>query len=159
MPHGVSDYAVGSAMQMSFASPPMAMMARKEARAAREYEALKTFDKGQAMQEEQKAITQTFSVKDVSVSKGLTRDDFLKVVKAHLGEIEKCYTGKHLPETLVFRLTVTRDGTVKGVRVLAGAVKNDALMQCVIEQVKTWKFSATKDGREVKATVTLISGS
>ena len=48
MPHGVSDYAVGSAMQMSFASPPMAMMARKEARAAREYEALKTFDKGQA---------------------------------------------------------------------------------------------------------------
>ncbi len=159
MPHGVSDYAVGSAMQMSFASPPMAMMARKEARAARDYDALKTVEKRHGVEEEKKAMTQKFSVKDASVSKGLTRDDFLKVVKAHLGEIEKCYAGKHLPETLVFRLTVTRDGTVKGVRVLAGAVKNDALMQCVIEQVKTWKFSATKDGREVKATVTLISGS
>jgi Ca-activated chloride channel family protein len=159
MPHGVSDYAVGSAMQMSFASPPMAMMARKEARAARDYEALKTFGKGQASTDERKAPTLTFSVKDASVSKGLSKDDVIRIVQSHLGEIEKCYAGKHLPETLVVRLTITRDGTVKSVRVLADTVKNDALMQCVIEQVKKWKFSATKDGREVKATVTLVSES
>jgi Ca-activated chloride channel family protein len=159
MPHGVSDYAVGSAMQMSYAPSPMAMTARKEARAAREYETLKTFSKGQAHTDERKDSTQKFSVKGVSVSKGLSKDDVLRIVQAYLGEIEKCYAGKHLPKTLDVRLTITRDGTVKSVRVLAGAVRNDALMQCVIELVKKWQFSATKDGREVKAAVTLISGS
>jgi Ca-activated chloride channel family protein len=159
LPHGVSDYAVGSAMQMSFASPPMAMMARKEARAARDYDSLKTVEKRQGVEEEKKAITQKFSVKDASVSKGLTRDDFLKVVQAHLGEIEKCYAGRHLPEKLILKMSLRADGTVKSVRVLPDVLKNDALMQCVIEQVKKWRFPAAKDGREVKAAVTLVSRS
>jgi Ca-activated chloride channel family protein len=159
MPHGVSDYAIGSAMQMSFASPPMAMMARKEARAARDYDSLKTVEKRQGVEEEKKARTQNCSVKDVRVSTGLTRDDFLKVVQAHLGEIEQCYAGKPLPEKLILRMSLHADGTVKSVRVLPDALRNGALMQCVIGQVKKWRLPATKDGREVKVTVTLVSGS
>jgi Ca-activated chloride channel family protein len=158
IPHGVSDYAVGSAMQMSFAPAPMSMMARKEARAPREYDTLKTFDKRQAKKEEKQAITQIFSVKDVSVSEGLTKEDFLKVVQTHLREIEKCYAGKKLPEKLILKMSLNADGTVTNVRVLADKLRNDTIVQCVIEQVKKWRSPALKDGRKVKATVTLVAG-
>jgi Ca-activated chloride channel family protein len=159
IPHGVSDYAVGSAMQMSYAPAPMAMVARKEARAAREYEALKTFEQGQADKGEKQAVTKTFSVKDVSITEGLTKDDFITFVQAHLREIGKCYAGRQLPEKLLLKMSLNADGTVKNVRVLADKLRNDTLMQCVIEQVKKWRFPAAMDGREVKATVTLVSGS
>lgn len=157
LPHGVSDYAVGGSMQMSYA--PMAMMARKEARAPREYEALKTFETRQADKDEKISVTKTFSMKDVSITKGLTKDDFLKVVQAHLHEIEKCYHGSSLQGKLVFRLTINPDGIVKDVRVISGIFKNKAIKQCLIERVKKWQFPATQDSREVKATVTLVSGS
>jgi len=159
MPHGVSDYAVGSAMQMSFARAPMTMMPQKEARAAREYGDLKTFAKSQADKEEKQAVTKTFSLKDVRISKGLTKDDFLKIAQAHLHDIEKCYHGSSLQGKLVFRLTINPDGIVKDVQVISGIFKNKAITQCLIERVKKWQFPATQDSREVKATVTLVSGS
>ena len=155
LPHGVSDYAVGSAMQMSYAPSPMAKLARKEAYAAREYEALKPRRKGQA----DKAMVPAFTVQDVTVTKGLTKDEVLKVAQTHLHEIGQCYTGGGVKEKLTITMTLNADGTVKKVRVLSSTFKDNTIRQCIIRQVQKWQFPAAKDGREVKATVTLVSGS
>jgi outer membrane biosynthesis protein TonB len=73
--------------------------------------------------------------------------------------MEKCYTGRNLPEKLILTITLNADGTVKDVKVLSGTFRDNTIRQCVIWQVKKWQFPATTDGREVTATVTLVSGS
>ena len=159
LPHGVSDYAVGGRMQMNIAASPMATLARKEAAAAHDDAALKPHGKGQVDKDENKAMKLAFTVKDVTVTKGLAKDEVLKVTQAHLSEIEKCYYGRSLPGKLVFRLTINPDGTVKEVHVISGTVKGNTINQCIIGLVKKWQFPATQDSREVKAKVTLVSGS
>jgi hypothetical protein len=56
-------------------------------------------------------------------------------------------------------LILSADGTVKDVHVLSGTVKDNTIRQCIIRLVKKWQFPVVKDGREVKAKVTLVSGS
>ncbi|MEN6321648.1 MAG: VIT domain-containing protein [Syntrophaceae bacterium] len=158
LPHGVSDYAVGSALQMGYApSSPMSTLAQQEVRAGREYEAVKQYKKGRADKDEKKAMKQQYSIKDVTVTKGLTKDEVLKVVQTHLSEIDTCYAGKQLPERLTLNISVNRDGTVKKVKILASQLKDDAAVQCIIAQIKKWQFPSSKDDRVVKATVTLVS--
>jgi Ca-activated chloride channel family protein len=155
LPQGVSDYAVGGAMQMGYAASPMLKMARKEMAAECKDEALKSSGKGKV----DKAATSAFMLKDITVTKGLTKDEFLTVMQAHLSEIEKCYAGGALPGKLILTITLNADGTVKDAQVTSGSFKNDPARQCIIGLAKTWQFPAAKDGRKVKATVTLVSGS
>lgn len=156
LPHGVSDYAVGSAMQMGYAAMPTAKLARKEMSAAREYKDLR---EPNAARQVYKAPASALSVKDVSVTKGLMKDEILKVVQAHLSEIDKCYTGVGLPDRLILKLIINPDGTVKKVQVLSSTSKDNNASKCIIGQVKKWRLPAPVNGREVKATVTLVSGS
>jgi hypothetical protein len=159
MPHGVSDYAVGSAMQKGFAYAPMATLAWKEVRGASEYEAVKLHEKRQGDKDEKKASTPKFTVKDITITKGPAKDEVLKVVQAHLSEIDKCYNGKQLPERLTFNISVNRNGIVKKVKILATQLKDDAALQCIVAKIMKWQFPASKDGRELKATITLVSRS
>jgi len=154
LPRGVSDYAVGGNAGLSYA--PMAKMARKEAFAASADESLR---KPQGIAREDKVASTVFTVADVAVSKGLMKGEVLKVVQGYLREMEKCYTGRNLPEKLILTMTLYADGTVKDVKVLSGTFKDNTIRQCFIRQVKKWQFPATTDGREVTATVTLVSGS
>jgi hypothetical protein len=157
MPHGVSDYAVGSAMQKGFAYAPMATLARKEVRAEREYEAVKPYEKRQANKDEKKALAPKFTVKDVTITKGLTKDDVLKVVQAHLSEIDTCYAGKQLPEKLILNISANGDGTVKKVKIL-GIQLDDAVLRCIVAKIMKWQFPASTDGRELKFKLTLVLG-
>jgi hypothetical protein len=136
----------------------MPTLARKEVRGAREYEAVKTHEKRQADKDAKQALAPKFTVKYVTVTKGLTRDEILKVVQAHLSEIDTCYTGKQPPERLTLNISVNRNGTVKKVKILTAQLKDDAVLRCIVAKMKKWQFPASKDGREVKATLTLVSG-
>jgi len=89
----------------------------------------------------------------------LMKDEILKVVQAHLSEIDKCYTGVGLPDRLILKLIINPDGTVKKVQVLSSTSKDNNASKCIIGQVKKWRLPAPVNGREVKATVTLVSGS
>lgn len=159
MPHGVSDYAVGSAMQKGFAYAPMATLARKEVRGGREYEAVKPYEKRQADKDEKKALAPKFTVKDVTVTKWPTKDEVLKVVQAHLSEIDTCYTGKQPPEKLTLKIFANGDGTVKKVKMIGNQFKDDAALRCIVAKIMKWQFPASKDGRELKAIITLVSRS
>jgi outer membrane biosynthesis protein TonB len=97
----------------------------------------------------------SLTVKDIKVTRGLAKDDALKTVQAHLSEIEKYCAGSGLPGDFVLKMTLNADGTVKDVQVLSGISSNDQARQCIIGQVKKWKFPAAKDGRKVTVTVTL----
>jgi hypothetical protein len=142
-------------MQMGYAVSPMAKLARKEMAAEYKDEALKPSRKGPV----DKAATLAFTVKDVAVTKGFTKDEVLKVALAHVREMEKCYAGSSLPGKLLLKLIINPDGTVKGVHASSNTFKSIIIRQCIVEQVKKWQFPATTDGREVKVTVTLVSGS
>jgi Ca-activated chloride channel family protein len=154
LPQGVSDYAVGGTMQMRAAYAPMAKF-KAEKSDARDIPAYKEVTGPSESASNGKIATPVFTIKDVTVTKGLTKDEVLKVVQSHLSEIEKCCAGGGLSGKLVFKMTLNADGMVQDVQVLSGVSGNDKTRQCIIGQVKKWQFPTAKDGRKVKVTVTL----
>jgi Ca-activated chloride channel family protein len=157
LPQGVSDYAVGGnglyaaspAMQKSMGM--VSMRAKMESRLAE--------DKSATTEElrvpKKKDGAQKINTISVTVEKGLTKDEILKVAQAHRSEIEKCFAGKNLQGTLKLNLTINPDGTLKNAEITAGTIKNTNLRKCIIEQVKKWLFSATTNGKIAKASITL----
>ena len=97
---------------------------------------------------------QKISIVSVTVGKGLTKDEILKVAQANTSEIEKCFAGKNLQGTLKLSLTINSDGTVKNVEIASGTIKDVKLRQCIIDQVKKWLFPTTAKSQVVKASVT-----
>lgn len=155
LPQGVSDYAVGGILQMSNAYAPMVRFKKKEksnTRGIPSYDAAAMPHKPAAAE---KDAALSLTVKDIKVTRSLAKDDALKTVQAHLSEIEKCCAGSGLPGDFVLKMTLKADGTVKDVQVLSAISRNDQARQCIIGQVKKWKFPAAKDGTKVTVTVTL----
>ena len=155
LPEGVSDYAVGHTMAKHHGFAPMTAM--KEARA--EYRRDEHTSGGHGITHGGKTAVTALDVKDVTVTKGMAKDRVLKVVQAHTHEIEKCIAGSGLQEKLILKFIVNPDGTVRDVQAISGISQGTSLRQCVIEQVKKWRFPSPKSGREVKVTVTLVPAS
>jgi Ca-activated chloride channel family protein len=156
LPEGVSDYAVGGygnyaaapAMQKSMG---MGMRGKMESRLAE--------DKSDAAQvlevPKKKEEAQKISIASVTVGKGLTKNEILKIGEANLSEIEKCFAGKKLSGNVKLNLTINADGTVKNMEIAAGTIKNAQLRKCIIAQIKQWLFAATTNGQAVKASITI----
>jgi Ca-activated chloride channel homolog len=156
LPEDVSDYAVGGhgsyaavpAMQKSWG---MGMRSKMESRLAE--------DKSDAAQELQvpkkKDEAQKISIVSVTVGKGLTKNEILKIGEANLSEIEKCFAGKNLSGNVKLNMTINADGTVKNVEIASSTIKDAQLRKCIIAQIKQWFFPATINGQAVKVTMTL----
>ncbi|MBM4272266.1 MAG: AgmX/PglI C-terminal domain-containing protein [Deltaproteobacteria bacterium] len=154
LPQGVSDYAVGHTMAKHYGFAPM--MAMKEARAEYKDEIRRG---GYGMAHGGKVPVIALTVGDVTATKGLAKDEIVKVVEAHTNEIERCFAGSGLKEKLILKFVVNPDGTVSNVQALSSIFRDKTLRQCVTEQVKKWQFPSLKSGREVKVTVTLVPAS
>jgi Ca-activated chloride channel family protein len=148
LPQGVSDYAVGG--KMMHASAPMAQVAKREALAASEDRALVKEKRAKDEEKDNKAV---ITISDVTVSQGLSREDILKKLKEQTAKLDSCLAGEK--GKLVLRLTIRPDGTVKSVKVLSSTFKNSKAHPCVLDALKKITMSATQDGKEGRAVVTL----
>jgi Ca-activated chloride channel homolog len=150
LPQGVSNYAVGG-MAASQAIAPYALTVRKAGPG--EYETKDARDK--VMKEE--TAKKTLQIRDVTISEGLSKETVLNVLQKHLKDLERCYAA-NLPGSIVMRLAIAPDGTVRYANVISSAAKNNSLEQCIIEALKKCRFPVTQDGREAHTTITLVFG-
>jgi hypothetical protein len=88
---------------------------------------------------------------------GYDRDLVLKVVKRHQNQIRFCYESElnKTPE-LAGKVTVawTIDGTgaVSIAQVAESGLRNEAVENCIVQRVKSWKFPEPQGGQEVSIT-------
>ena len=95
-------------------------------------------------------------IADVAVSQGLSKEDAVRKITEQTAKLESCFAGPK--GKLVLRLTVSPDGSVKSVQVLSSTFKNGKAPQCVLDTLKKITMSATQDGKEGRAVVTLSWG-
>lgn len=155
LPEGVSDYAVGG--NGNYAAAPAVYKSWGMMNVGEKMESRLAEDK-LAVQEikvpEKKDEALKISIVSVTIGKGLTKDEFLKVAQARKSEIEKCFDGNNFSGIIKINLTINADGTVKTVEIASDDIKDAKLRQCIIEQVKKWRFPATSNGQAVKVTIT-----
>jgi Ca-activated chloride channel family protein len=148
LPQGVSDYAVGGAAMKSYA--PMAAMAKREAAPS---EGLLLAQEKKRARDEEKGRLAAMMAADVAVSKNLRKEDVVKAIDGQRQKLESCLAGA--TGKLVVRLTVNPDGTVKGVQVLSSTLKSGKAVPCVADHLRKIRLSATQDGKEGRAVITL----
>ena len=78
----------------------------------------------------------------------------LAVVRRYAAGVQFCYDNElkrapGLRGKLVAALTVTASGEVADVRVVSDTVKSSRLSQCVLSQIREWKFPAVREGTTV----------
>ncbi len=152
LPEGVSNYAVGRGYGNYPPSPVMhkSMGMRYKKESSPSADAL-TAQEMQASGKKDKS--QKIGVVSVTTDQGLTKEEIRKVAEAGLNEIEKCLGGKNLSGTIKVSLTIDVNGTVKNVEIAAGIIKDAKLRQCLIDQIKQWKFPATANRQVVKVAI------
>ena len=151
LPEGVSDHAVGG--HGNYAAAPamqksMSMRGKMESRQSEDKLALQEIQAPHKKDKEQKV-----SIVSVTTGKGLSKDGILKVGEANINEIKKCLIGKNASGEIKINLAINADGTVKTVEIAAGSIKDAKLRQCIIDQIKQWRFPETTNGQVVKATI------
>ncbi|OPY01040.1 MAG: Vault protein inter-alpha-trypsin [Syntrophorhabdus sp. PtaB.Bin184] len=153
LPEGVSDYAVGGSgmmKTMAMAPPPLAPYPRPDYMGMARREEAPVKENGK-----QRTVTgPTVSIGDVTVSGGIAKEAVFKTMRKIEGGMAACATGITGPVSYVVTLTVNADGTVKDVKSRDG--RNDSLEQCLKRLIKQLKFTATGDGKEASATVTIL---
>ncbi len=140
LPQDVSDYAVGGNGNLA-ASPSvyksMSLRVKEDKMVIQEVQAPR-----------QKDEAEKISLVDVNESKGLAKNEILKVAQANQSEIEKCFAGRNLSGVVKINLTINADGTVKKVEIGSGDMKDARLRRCITDQIKKWRFPATPHGQE-----------
>jgi Ca-activated chloride channel homolog len=159
LPQGVSDYAVGYAVGANgtakmYAPSPMAM--RESTGVKYDHSSVKKKTKGGGTYYDKKEAA-SLKVENVAVTKGLNKENVIKVVKSHLAEVEDCISGTGQGQKLVVRLTVKADGTVSEVKILSGKGIDELSRTCLENLMKKWQFTAAKGKYEMKATITFTT--
>jgi Ca-activated chloride channel homolog len=149
LPQGVSNYAVGGML-----AGGAAMRAPMLAAPVKEYESKACYDAAKGKKQE--AAKPKISVKDIVVSRGISKETVLDVAKKHLGDLEKCCDENGLKGKLVMSLVINKDGTIKDVKIVSASPKSKNGDQCIIAAVKKWKLPATSDNNEANATITIL---
>jgi Ca-activated chloride channel family protein len=139
LPQGVSDYAVGGVMASKMAAPLSMPLAREQ-----------TTRDASGLKESKGAV---LSIRDVSVSGGLSKEAVHQVIEKHRPEIEGCYSGKG---EMTLDLVIGKDGSVKGVKAVKNTLQDKKALSCVMGKLKKWLFPAASDGNEAKVTMTIV---
>jgi len=150
LPEGVSDYAVGGVAKESLAPVPSLMrtQAVKDEKKLGE-ESDKPGSKGQ----------REFKIKEVSVTRGgLSKTAIQKTIEQHIDEIRSCIAKCYLQDKVIIRLIIRPNGRIKMVKVIRNESQNTDAEQCIIRQIKPWKFPVSPAGRETEATIHFVPG-
>ena len=162
LPWGVSDLAVGGAMQPALMAPPPSpgsgygggMMYKSMAskpKVAREVAA------PPADSRKKEDASRRITIEKLTVENGLTEAVVKMFMEQHLAELMQCFqtSGKNPAQgKFTMKWTIAPDGKVKGVQItMEGAP--DTLLKCLTRQVERWTFPAPTTGKEVPAVATL----
>jgi Ca-activated chloride channel family protein len=150
LPQGVSDYAVGG---MKFSQAPACFLAKKPLSEAAEQE----IDKDESKRG--KSAKRGCSIGELTADPGSSKEAILNTFRKKLGDIDRCVLGSAVRGKLILDLTIGSDGKIKFVKVQSSSFRNRNHEACVIESIKKWQFPTNQDGREVRATVSLMFGS
>jgi len=149
LPQGVSDYSVGG-MIVTRTYAPMAKLASPVELERKGVVREQTASKDEIKQKSSPQIG------DITVSGGLSKESVDKVVSNHMKELEDCRSQAGLEGKIIFTLAIGTDGVVKDIKVVSGTTKNKIAEQCIAKIIKKWQFLETNNGKETRATITLL---
>ena len=149
LPQGVSDYAVGG---MKLSQTPACFLAKKPLWEAAEQE----IDKDETKID--KSAKRGCSIGELTAAPGSSKEAILNTFRKKLSDIDRCVFGSAVRGKLILDLIIGSDGKVKFVKVQSSSFRNRNHEACVIESIKKWQFPTNQDGREVRATVSLVFG-
>jgi Ca-activated chloride channel family protein len=142
LPQGVSDYAVGGAVACKMSAPLSMPAAREEiARDA----------SGRA--EGKRAV---LSIRDVSVSGGLTKEAVHAIFEKHRLEIERCHSGRG---GIILDLVIGKDGSVKSVKIVKMTLRDKNAGSCIAGRAGKWLFPAQNEDGDRRVKMEIVFGS
>jgi Ca-activated chloride channel family protein len=156
LPEGVSDYAVGNGIMskqaMAPSSAPYAALrlAETEQRSAKEEFKDKSMDS--------KLLQASVELKEISTTRGLSKEDIQKAVKQQIPSIEICYQ-KALEKKpgiqgkATFQLVIDSKGQITKVSLVSSKLNDKNLEKCIIQKIKELTF-LTPEGTD-KVTVNI----
>jgi hypothetical protein len=99
----------------------------------------------------------SYSVEEVEVQDGLTREEIERVVRAHQSEIQACYEkaliqsgNQNLGGRLKARWFINLNGTSENTREESGVSDGGYLFNCVSQRIRTWQFPRPRGGKGVE---------
>jgi Ca-activated chloride channel family protein len=155
LPEGVSDYAVGGLMAKSAAAPMMMYMQKPAAESSNVQEA-KSEDRSN--RKDLPASPGRIAISRIEASGGLTKKAVRIIVEKQLASIQNCFQNMAAQGTLTIRLTIAANGVVKSARIVS-ITEIETVKQCLLQQIKSWQFPATAEGKDTDAAMTLLIGS
>jgi Ca-activated chloride channel family protein len=153
LPEGVSNYAVGALQSVAGAGAGGAKLYRAKSAPAPAQELSVTLADKKSEDEAMKPEAKV-TVGQVTASGGLSKEHVQRIAQAHLTEILSCYQ-KAQPKPsgpLVIKLTITADGLVSQVSILADPSSGKMMSACLAPKLKQWRFG--KISRPGEATIT-----
>lgn len=100
----------------------------------------------------------TISVREVTVSGGLSREAAARAVEHHARELEKFCPERDLTGELVVRVIIAPNGKVREVTVVKSGLNGKGAERWMVEQIRKWQFPANKDSQKTTATIVLVAG-
>jgi Ca-activated chloride channel family protein len=160
MPEGVSDYAVGNGMvfqkSMSPSSAPYLAL-RAE---GHEKNCLKEESKDKSMAS--KPLQVSVELKEISTTRGLSKQEIQKIIKQQIPSIEICYQ-KALEKTpgihgaAIIRLVIDSKGRVTNATLVSGKLNDKNLEQCLIQRMIELTFPTPEGTDKVTVNVSFNS--
>lgn len=149
LPQGVSNYAVGRAM------PGIALSAPRFMESGKKYEK-KIYQQDTTNVKKQIPEKQRVSIKDLTLTGGLSKEAIITVAEKNLDDFKKCFDKQDLKGQIVITLFIKSDGTVKKIMVLSSTIKNKKKDLCIAETIKKWKFPSTTIANDTETTMTIV---
>jgi TonB family protein len=112
--------------------------------------------KATKQKEPEAAAGRRITVNSVIVSKNLSKDAVADLARKNAAQLTWCYKGSDFRGTMVLRLLINADGTVKSASLVSSTLNEQAFDQCILEKLRGWRFPSTRDGRGAEVTITLM---
>jgi len=143
MPEGVSDYAVGRGImlkqQMAPSSAPYAALRLAETEQQSAKEELRDKSKGS------KSLQASVELKNISATRGISKEAIQKVVKKQIPSIKICYQKSlekqpNIQGWMILQLVIDSKGRVTNATLVSSKLNDKILEQCIIQKMKELTF-------------------
>jgi Ca-activated chloride channel family protein len=164
LPEGVSDYAVGQAVQPMMSKSTRMSPAPTQRDGASSGEIAATAGRpsgGKELRQESldgEREGSTLAIDALKVDGVLTEEVVRKGIEPQMEDVRKCLEARSsstLPGKLVLKWEIRPNGSVRSFRIASPRNASDALRECLDKLIGQWSFSAAKAGKVTRVTLTL----
>jgi Ca-activated chloride channel family protein len=164
LPEGVSDYAVGQAVQPMMSKSTRMSPAPTQRDGASSGEIAATAGRpsgGKELRQESldgEREGSTLAIDALKVDGVLTEEVVRKGIEPQMEDVRKCLEARSsstLPGKLVLKWEIRPNGSVRSFRIASPRNASDALRECLDKLVSQWSFSPAKAGKVTRVTLTL----